>query len=759
MAGRQHSFAAFAAEVGGIAAEMGIDAAEIAARRAFLELDEADAQRLRAMRGQLAAAHHGFADGFYEYLQRLPELAALLPDDATVARLKAAHGRYFDSLVAGDYGEAYVAGRLRVGMTHARIGLTPKWYVGAFRKYLSDMLRAIWEASGGEFDAFQPAFDALLKVVMLDLGLTLDTYIHADTRAIALRDRAIESSVNGIFIADATPPECRLIYVNAAFSRILGSPREAVLGQPCLCAGDDDGFAVIREAIAAGRDGYTTLARTRPDGTPQWIELFLAPVRGDAGAVTHYVGILNDVTARKEAEAQLAFLAHHDPLTGLPNRAYFDHRLGQVLAGADRGRGFALCFIDLDRFKLINDSLGHGAGDAVLVEVARRLGSVCRGGDTLVRLAGDEFVILIEGAGDAGSAAAIAGRALHALSQPVKAAGRDIDLTASLGVALCPNDGRDADTLLRNADAAMYAAKAAGRNTFRFYDQAMNRRAQLRLSFEADLRRAAARGQLELFYQPQVRAADGAVVGAEALLRWRHPERGLVSPMEFIPVAEEAGIIAELGEWALREAARQIAAWRRGGVGVPRVAVNLSARQFHAPDLVERVARILAEAGVPSEWIELEITESTAMQDPAGAVRMLQRLRQRGLEVAMDDFGTGHSSLAMLRTLPIDGLKLDRSFVQHLPASGSDAAVAAAVVTLARQLGLAVVAEGVETPAQRAFLADLGCDRLQGFLFARPLPAAEFESWLSRHAAESAPGGRTGRPPILAGVSSCTSAS
>ncbi|NMF87945.1 EAL domain-containing protein [Aromatoleum petrolei] len=738
---------------------MGIDAAEIAARRAFLELEEADAQRLRAMRDKLAAAHHGFADGFYEYLRRLPELAALLPDDATVARLKAAHGRYFDSLVAGDYGEAYVAGRLRVGMTHARIGLTPKWYVGAFRKYLSDMLRATWDATGGEFESFQPAFDALLKVVMLDLGLTLDTYIHADTRAIALRDRAIESSVNGIFIADATPPECRLSYVNAAFSNILGSPREAVLGQPCLCTGDDDGFAVIRDAIAAGRDGYTTLSRTRPDGSPQWIELFLAPVRGDGGVISHYVGILNDVTERKEAEAQLAFLAHHDRLTGLPNRAYFDQRLGQVLAGANRGQGFALCFVDLDRFKVINDSLGHGAGDAVLVEVARRIAGVCRGGDTLVRLAGDEFVILIEGAGESGDAAAVAERVLQALSRPVSAAGRDVDVAASLGIALCPDDGRDAETLLRNADAAMYAAKAAGRNTFRFYDEAMNRRARLRLSFEADLRRAAARGQLELFYQPQLRGDDGALVGAEALLRWRHPERGLVSPLEFIPVAEEAGIIAELGEWALREAARQIADWRRRGVAVPRVAVNLSARQFHAPDLVERVTRILAEAEVPSAWIELEITESTAMQDPAGAVRMLQRLREHGLEVAMDDFGTGHSSLGMLRTLPIDVLKLDRSFVQHLPASGTDAAVATAVVTLARQLGLAVVAEGVETPAQRAFLADLGCDRLQGFLFARPLPAAEVEAWLLRHRGDAGSGSRAGRAPILAGISSCTTPS
>jgi diguanylate cyclase (GGDEF)-like protein/PAS domain S-box-containing protein len=727
-------------EVDSIAAEMGIDAAEIEARKAFLELTEADVARLHAIRGKLAAAQHGFADGFYEYLRRLPELATLLPDDATVARLKHAHGRYFESLTGGDYGEDYVAGRLRVGMTHARIGLTPKWYVGAFRKYLFDMLRAIWSTADGDFEAFLPAFDALLKVVMLDLGLTLDTYIHADKRAIALRDRAIESSVNGIFIAAAAAPDYRLTYVNAAFSRILGSPREAVLGQPCLCTGDDDGLAVIRTAIAAGRDGYTILSRLRADGTRQWLELFLAPVRNDSGSLSCYVGVLNDVTARKEAERQLAHLAHHDALTGLPNRIRFDQRLHEALGRADPGDGFALCFIDLDRFKLINDSLGHGAGDAVLIEVARRLKAVCRSVDTLARLAGDEFVILLDGAGNTEAAAGIAARVLDAMSLPVCAGGRDIDVGASLGLALYPGDGPDIETLLRNADAAMYAAKAAGRNTFRFYDQAMNRRAAQRLALESDLRRALARNQLELFYQPQVGAADGRLAGVEALLRWRHPDRGLVSPGEFIPVAEELGIIAELGEWALQEAARQMLDWRRRGIAVPRTAVNLSPRQLHDPDLDARLENILAAAGVQSGWIELEITESAAMQNPDKAVQILGRLRQRGLQIAMDDFGTGHSSLAMLRSLPLNVLKLDRSFVQHLPQSETDAAVAGAVITLARRLGLSVVAEGVETLPQRQFLAGLGCDVLQGFLFSRPLPATRFEAWFNQQAVRSRSG-------------------
>ncbi|HSG23117.1 MAG TPA: protoglobin domain-containing protein, partial [Azonexus sp.] len=426
-----------------IAAEMGIDAAEIEARKAFLELTEADVEQLRSIRGKLAVAQNGFADGFYEYLRQLPELAALLPDNATVARLKAAHGRYFATLTEGDYGDAYVDGRLRVGMTHARIGLTPKWYVGAFRKYLSDMLGATWAATGEDFAAFVPAFDALLKVVMLDLGLTLDTYIHADKRAIALRDRAIESSVNGIFIAASGPDDCRLIYINAAFSRILGTPREAVLGQPCMCTGDDDGFAVIRTAIAEGRDGYTTLSRPRGDGSQQWIELFLSPVRGDSDNISHYVGVLNDVTARKEAEGQLAFLANHDSLTSLPNRSLFDDRLHQALARAERGDGFALCFIDLDRFKLVNDSLGHARGDQLLIMVANRLRVVVTAeiGDSqaarplLARLAGDEFTIFFPAISSASDAERVARRIALAISEPFELHGHSIDIGASVGVA------------------------------------------------------------------------------------------------------------------------------------------------------------------------------------------------------------------------------------------------------------------------------------------------------------------------------------
>jgi diguanylate cyclase (GGDEF)-like protein/PAS domain S-box-containing protein len=312
------------------------------------------------------------------------------------------------------------------------------------------MLRAIWSAADGDAETFLPAFDALLKVVMLDLGLTLDTYIHADRRAIALRDRAIESSVNGIFIAAATPPDYRLTYVNAAFSRILDRPREAMLGQPCLCTGCDGGFAVIRSAIADGRDGYTTLSRFRADGSRQWLELFLAPVHNDSGGLSCYVGVLNDVTDRKEAEEQLAYLAHHDALTALPNRIRFDQRLREAHADSDPGDGFALCFIDLDRFKLINDSLGHGAGDAVLVEVARRLRAICRSGDTLARLAGDEFVILLQGAGDGEAAAGFAARVLEVLARPFSVDGRDIDVGASLGLALYPGDGGDVGTLLRN---------------------------------------------------------------------------------------------------------------------------------------------------------------------------------------------------------------------------------------------------------------------------------------------------------------------
>ena len=714
----------------GIAAEMGIDAREIAARKLFLELGSTDAEQLKALNVRLATAQNGFADGFYDYLRAIPELQALLPDEGAVRRLRTAHNRYFASLIGGDYDEDYVVRRLQVGMTHARIGLTPKWYVGAFRKYLSDMLQVVWQASDGDFSRFSPAFDALLKVVMLDLGLTLDTYIHADKHAIALRDQAIDSSNNGIFIA-TNAPECTLVYVNRAFSRMLDRDREAGAGDPCPCTDGEDCFGSIRKAIAEGRDGLVNLQRQRPDGSMQWIELFLAPVSDDSGRTTHYVGILDDITARKESEAHLDYLVRHDPLTGLPNRELLLQQTGSAMSQAGGRQSLALHAIDLDHFKLINDGLGHRAGDRVLQEMANRLTGISGENACVARLSSDEFAILTVASAGADAVAAFAEQIRKALKRPFHDGGREIALDASIGIAVFPGDGDDPESLLRNANSALHAAKAAGRASTRFYDEAMNRRADERLALVSDLRHAVRRQQLRLYYQPQIDAADGTLAGVEALLRWQHPERGLVPPDAFIPLAEECGLIGELGAWVLAEAIRQASEWRARGIGIPRVAVNLSPKQFSDPGLATRIETLLAEHALAPSGLELEITESTAMHDPEGTAATLRRLRSHGIRLALDDFGTGHSSLAVLRTLPFDLLKLDRSFVRHIPAAASDAAVAGTIITLARQLGLEVIAEGVEDEAQQTHLAEAGCHFLQGFLFSRPLPVAALEDWLA----------------------------
>lgn len=714
----------------GIAAEMGIDAREIAARKLFLELGSTDAEQLKALDVRLATAQNGFADGFYDYLRAIPELQALLPDEGAVRRLRTAHNRYFASLIGGDYDEDYVVRRLQVGMTHARIGLTPKWYVGAFRKYLSDMLQVVWQASDGDFSRFSPAFDALLKVVMLDLGLTLDTYIHADKHAIALRDQAIDSSNNGIFIA-TNAPECTLVYVNRAFSRMLDRDREASAGDPCPCTDGEDCFGSIRKAIAEGRDGLVNLQRQRPDGSMQWIELFLAPVSDDSGRTTHYVGILDDITARKESEAHLDYLVRHDPLTGLPNRVLFRERFSLATAMAERKGGrIALLFVDLDHFKTINDTLGHPVGDRLLQDVAKRLRDCVRDTDTISRLGGDEFLIALTDVVDPDDAGRVAAKIVEALAQPFDIEAHELAATLSLGIALWPDDGTDFDILLQRADTAMYQAKGAGRNTYRFFTAEMNAEAMEQLQLRAALRRALENGEFELHYQPQIELKSQRVTGVEALLRWRR-DGELVPPGRFIPVAEESGLIVPIGDWVLREACRQAARWQQAGLPELAMAVNLSAVQFQRGDLERCVAEALAESGLDPVLLELELTESLLLDDAEGVLAAARRFKALGVRLSIDDFGTGYSSLAYLKRFDVDKLKIDQSFVRDIASDPDDAAIVRAIISMARSLKLRVIAEGVETDDVARFLDIYHCDEAQGFLYARPMPGEAIPQWLA----------------------------
>jgi diguanylate cyclase (GGDEF)-like protein len=440
------------------------------------------------------------------------------------------------------------------------------------------------------------------------------------------------------------------------------------------------------------------------------------------------------VAARTEkleaANRQLRHLATHDALTGLPNRVLLDDRLVQAVAHANRdGQPFALLVVDLDRFKLINDSLGHRAGDVVLDEVSRRLSSVVRDIDTVARTGGDEFVMVISPSAAPEDAVAIAHRAREALRAPLRVSGVELHVTCSIGIAYYPTDANSADSLISRADAAMYCAKQRGRNNVQCFAEGMDAVTVGRVSLESDMHAAINAGQFELHYQPKPDTESGDVYSAEALIRWRHPQRGLIMPDDFIPLAEECGLINEIGAWVLREACRQCAEWQRNELPALRVAVNVAATQFRRGDLLDVIRGALESAGLEARFLEIELTESAVMTHPEESAAILEQLSRMGVLVSVDDFGTGYSSINYLRRFPIDKLKIDRSFVRDLDCE-VDASIVQAIISLAHSLKLKVVAEGVETPAQLQFLRSLGCDQYQGFHFSPPLPANQFAELL-----------------------------
>jgi diguanylate cyclase (GGDEF)-like protein len=448
--------------------------------------------------------------------------------------------------------------------------------------------------------------------------------------------------------------------------------------------------------------------------------------------------LLITIDALRRKDDDLRHLAFHDALTGLPNRALLMDRMEQSIAVAARQRETrGVMFIDLDRFKAINDSLGHDAGDALLKEVARRLKSCLRRADTVARIGGDEFVVLLNDVTIPETYAKVAQKVISNLSLPMEFAGSEMQVGASVGLACFPHDGENAIDLMKHADMAMYEAKAAGRNTFCFFQPSMTSTSTKRLQLESELRHAIAHRELELFYQPKVSLASNRLSGVEALVRWRHPVRGLVPPMEFIPMAEATGLIEPLGEWVLEEACRQSAAWKAKGLAGIKIAVNISARQMHRGDLVEHVATLTRRHGISPADLEFELTESVIMDKPEQCAAVFAALRKIGVRVAMDDFGTGYSSLAYLRRLPIDVLKIDRSFVANADRDGGDGEIVRMIISLAQAFELEVVAEGVETESQAAFLRACGCTTAQGYLYSKPRCAAELETWMEERALDA----------------------
>lgn len=540
-------------------------------------------------------------------------------------------------------------------------------------------------------------------------------------RALRLQGRAIDASINGIVIAERRNDRHVVTFVNPAFERITGYSPADVTGADCETlfgmAGEAQKWVSVRHAMDSNTEANVTLFCTRKSGERFWVNVLAAPVRDGNGEVTHHVGVMSDVTALVEYQTRLQHQARYDGLTDLPNRTYLNEHLTETIQRAIRSDGqVSVLFLDLDRFKVVNDSLGHRVGDALLVCVAKRLQQLVRSSDLVARYGGDEFIIIVEPSSD-GQLISMLDRLIAGVAEPFQVGERELYVEASIGISTYRQDGDDADTLIRNADAAMYLAKAHGRSGYQFYRPELNRAAAEKLQLSSRLKRAVKNQGLQVAYQPQIDMVTGRVQGVEALLRWHDAELGVVSPAIFVPVAEETGLIQGIGEWVLRTACLQAARWRDAGLTPIRVSVNVSPLQLEQSDMVSIVRSVLEEADWPAEMLELEVTEGGLMRNAETVAQVLRDLRELGVKIAIDDFGTGYSSLSYLKRFGIDRIKIDRAFIQEIGRDNEYEALTLAVIAIARALKFDVVAEGVELDIHRRFLVEHGCLEGQGFLY------------------------------------------
>ena len=548
-----------------------------------------------------------------------------------------------------------------------------------------------------------------------------------------LATTVVDNTMEGVIVTDA---HSRILSVNAAFTRLLGYTEDELLGQTprAFKSGRHDKafYEAMWAALAETGHWQGEIWNRRKNGEIFPEHMSLSAVRDPAGEVTHYVCMFTDISEEKAQQRRLEFLAHNDALTGLSNRSWFGHQLERVVQEARfSGERIAVLQLNLDHFKDVNDSYGHATGDEVLRHIARQVQAALRPGDILGRMAGDELAVVVRRLRHADGAAAVARDLIRAVGRPWRSPdGLEVAAGASVGICMFPEHASTTELLQQGAHAAVYGAKARGRGAWCFYEETMTQAARERLALESRLRLALAQGHLQMHYQPQVDIATGGILGAEALLRWNDPEEGPISPARFIPVAETSGVIGPLGEWVLREVCRQGQRWREAGLPDVTLAVNVSPRQFHLTDLVGCASTALAESGFPARLLELEITESALAERADEARQVLLRLRELGLRIAVDDFGTGYSSLAQLKRFPIDVLKIDQGFIRDIPKSEDDMAISAAIIAMGHSMGMSVLAEGVETEGQLAFLQGRGCDTYQGYLCSRPLPADGFAALL-----------------------------
>ncbi len=546
---------------------------------------------------------------------------------------------------------------------------------------------------------------------------------------------ALNAAGDQVIIMDSAG---KIEFVNPAFEKTTGYTYDEMVGQDW---GElsEDGFRKLEDEVKSlllkGESWHGEINARRKDGSLSTEEITITPILEESGTIAHYIAIKRDITEKKQCEARLDQMAHHDVLTGLPNRLLFSDRLTQRLTDARRtGEQVAVMFLDLDRFKLVNDTLGHNAGDELLKQVADRLQRVLREADTVARMGGDEFTIILSHIHNVDEATLPARRILEVLSKPFDICGHELYVTTSIGVSMYPSDGSDVESLVRAADTAMYHAKENGRNTYRFYTEQLNIAATERMRLENYLRKAIEHNELLAYYQPRVCMHTSRLLGTEALVRWMHPELKLMPPAQFIPLSEETGLIVPIGEWMLKTACLQNKAWQDTGLPRIDIGINVSARQFQIADLVSTVKRTLDETGLSPQYLALEITESTLITHPDHAVKVLKKLKNMGVRIYIDDFGTGYSSLSHLKHFPIDAVKIDKSFVRNITTDPDDAAIASAIVAMAHNLKLKVVAEGVETIEQLDFLRKLDCDEMQGYFVGTPVPAEDLQHILENAA-------------------------